>query len=64
LIRNDDEFERAIRYVLTNPARAGLTGWEWVWSTGADAGTTTGLHPSEYKSFAGDPALERRAPLG
>lgn len=54
LIRND-EFERAVRYVLTNPERAGLTGWKCVWSTGVDAGTTTGLHPSEYKSFAGDP---------
>jgi 3-oxoacyl-[acyl-carrier protein] reductase len=27
-------------------------------STGVDAGSTTGLHPSEYKSFAGDPGLE------
>jgi len=58
LIRNGDEFERAVRYVVTNPERAGLQGWEWVWSTGVDARTTTGLHPNEYKSFVGDPGLE------
>jgi len=45
LIRNGDEFERAVRYVLMNPERAGLKGWEWVWSTGVDARTTTGLEP-------------------
>ncbi len=40
LIRNENEFERAVRYVLENPVRAGLKNWEWVWSTGVDAHTT------------------------
>lgn len=30
LIRNKDELERAIRYVLNNPAMAGLRDWPWV----------------------------------
>jgi hypothetical protein len=29
--------------------------------TGVDSRTTTALHPNEYKSFVGDPALERGA---
>jgi len=32
LIRNGDEFDRAIRYVVENPAKAGLKNWTWVWS--------------------------------
>ena len=34
LIRNQDEFDRAIRYVIENPAKAGLKNWSWVWSAG------------------------------
>jgi len=30
-------------------------------TAGQETGGTTGLHPSEYKSFAGDPGLERGA---
>jgi REP element-mobilizing transposase RayT len=29
-IRNDEEFDRTVRYVLENPAKAGLTNWRWV----------------------------------
>ena len=29
-IRNDEEFERTVCYVLENPAKAGLTDWRWV----------------------------------
>jgi REP element-mobilizing transposase RayT len=43
LIRNGDEFERAVRYVLQNPESAGLKNWEWVWSTGVNARTTSAL---------------------
>jgi menaquinone-specific isochorismate synthase len=32
LIRNMTEFERAVRYVVENPSRAGLKNWPWVWS--------------------------------
>jgi REP element-mobilizing transposase RayT len=32
LIRNGGELDRAIRYVVSNPERAGLKGWRWVWS--------------------------------
>jgi menaquinone-specific isochorismate synthase len=32
LIRNVAEFDRAVRYVLENPSKAGLKDWPWVWS--------------------------------
>ncbi len=40
LIRNEGEFERAIRYVANNPAKANLKDWKWVWVCGRDAPTT------------------------
>ena len=43
LIRSEDEFKRALQYVLSNPERAGLKGWKWVWCAGEDARTTAGL---------------------
>jgi len=43
LIRSGDELERAVRYVVSNPERAGLKGWKWVWSAGGDARATAGL---------------------
>lgn len=30
LIRNEDELERAVGYVLNNPNAAGLTRWKWI----------------------------------
>jgi REP element-mobilizing transposase RayT len=36
LIRDGDELERAVRYVVRNPERAGLKGWRWVWSAGGE----------------------------
>jgi hypothetical protein len=30
LIRSEEEFERAIRYVTENPAKAQLKAWKWV----------------------------------
>jgi REP element-mobilizing transposase RayT len=42
LIRKEGELDRAIEYVVSNPARAGLDGWKWVWSAGMDARTTAG----------------------
>jgi REP element-mobilizing transposase RayT len=43
LIREEVELDRAIRYVLSNPERAGLKGWKWSWSAGMDTRTTAGL---------------------
>ncbi|MBZ5665584.1 MAG: transposase [Acidobacteriia bacterium] len=40
LIRSEGEFERAIRYVSENPAKAQLKDWKWVWVCGRDARTT------------------------
>jgi len=37
LIRNGDELGRAVRYVIGNPAKAGLENWPWVWSAGWEA---------------------------
>ena len=31
LIRNADELERTVRYVVENPMKAGLKDWKWVW---------------------------------
>jgi REP element-mobilizing transposase RayT len=40
LIRNDKEFDRAVKYVVDNPCKAGLEEWEWVWFRGQDAPAT------------------------
>src|ERR1700683_3423159 len=40
LIRGEEEFERAIRYVAENPAKANLSHWDWVWVRGRDARAT------------------------
>src|ERR1022692_1110215 len=40
LIRSQEEFERAVRYVEENPAKANLKHWKWVWVCGRDALTT------------------------
>ncbi len=34
LVRDQDEFERIIQYVLDNPAKANLKNWQWVWTSG------------------------------
>jgi putative DNA methylase len=43
LIRDENELERAVEYVVNNPAHAGLKDWTWVWCAGGDARTTAGL---------------------
>jgi REP element-mobilizing transposase RayT len=43
LIRDGDELERAVGYVVRNPEREGLKGRRWVWSAGGDARATAGL---------------------
>jgi REP element-mobilizing transposase RayT len=40
LIRDGDELNRAIRYVVENPAKAGLKNWTWVWSADGDVHAT------------------------
>ena len=40
LIRDEEEFERAIHYVSENPAKANLKDWKWVWVCERDARTT------------------------
>ena len=42
LIRDEQELERAMRYVSENPVKAGLRDWKWVWVCGRDARTTAG----------------------
>jgi len=42
MIRNEDELDRSIRYVLENPARAGLKNWIWVCSGDGDVRATAG----------------------
>jgi REP element-mobilizing transposase RayT len=46
LLRDEAEFQRAIRYVADNPAKAGLQSWPWVWVRGQDALATAGGTPA------------------
>lgn len=32
LVRNQEEFERIIQYVLDNPIKANLKNWQWIWA--------------------------------
>jgi len=34
IIRNDEDLERTIEYVLNNPTKAGLVDWPWVGRAG------------------------------
>jgi REP element-mobilizing transposase RayT len=40
LIRGEEGFERAVRYVAENPSKANLRHWKWVWVRGRDARAT------------------------
>ena len=42
LIRNEQEFSRAIRYVVENPVKAGLKNWPWVWCADSEVRATAG----------------------
>ena len=42
LIRKEGELDRAVGYVLSNPERAGLRDWKWVWSEGRETLSTAG----------------------
>lgn len=42
LIRREGEFDRAVQYVLSNPERAGLKNWTWVWAEGLETLSTAG----------------------
>jgi len=46
LLRDGGEFERAVRYVVENPAKAGLRDWRWVWVREQDARATAGEAPA------------------
>jgi REP element-mobilizing transposase RayT len=50
LVRDGEELRRAVQYVISNPERAGLGHWQWVWSAGEDACTTAGLEAGATKS--------------
>jgi REP element-mobilizing transposase RayT len=49
LLRDEVEFERAVRYVAENPEKAGLRNWRWVWVGGWDAHPTAGGTPALRK---------------
>ena len=46
LIRDQSEFERALRYVADNPVKAGLKDWRWMWVGGRGAHPTAGEAPA------------------
>jgi REP element-mobilizing transposase RayT len=43
LIRDGEEFRRAVDYVVRNPEKAGLTGWRWF-----GASSSAGVSPASY----------------
>jgi REP element-mobilizing transposase RayT len=49
LIRDESEFERAVRYVVETPEKAGLRNWRWVRVGGRDAHPTAGETPALRK---------------
>jgi REP element-mobilizing transposase RayT len=49
LIRDENEFEHAVRYVTENPEKARLQNWGWVWVGGRDAHPTAGGTPAQRK---------------
>jgi REP element-mobilizing transposase RayT len=49
LVRDEGEFERALRYIAENPAKARLQNWRWVWVGGRDAHPTAGETPALQK---------------
>ena len=62
LIRDADEFERAVRYVVSNPERAGLKNWKWVWCAGGDARATAGLETGATNLETGSTNQEEGTP--
>ncbi len=50
LLRDGDELSRAIRYIVENPAKAGLNNWPWVWSADGDVRATAGREASATTS--------------
>ena len=40
LVRDESDFDRAVRYGADNPVKARLQNWPWVWVWGQDAPTT------------------------
>ncbi len=42
LLRDESEFERAVKYTAENPTKAGLRNWKWLWVRGQGARATAG----------------------
>ena len=53
LIREEGEFDRAVQYVMSNPERAGLKNWKWVWAEGREALSTAGQETGGTKQTGG-----------
>ncbi len=49
LVRDEIEFDRAVRYVAENPEKAGFKSWRWVWVGGRGAHPTAGETPALRK---------------
>lgn len=52
LIRGEEEFERAVRYIAENPSKANLKFWKWVWVGGRDARPTAAEDGGATKASA------------
>src|SRR5436190_12559584 len=60
-IRSSKEFDRTIRYVLENPAKAGLVDWRWVPSY-PERLESAGEMPADCGRDARAPRRNRNAP--
>jgi menaquinone-specific isochorismate synthase len=56
LVRDESDFERAIQYVLENPAKAGLRDSRWVWGCGQLCGQDA------HTTAAGTATLQKHDP--
>jgi len=61
LIRNQAEFDRAVRYIQDNPVKAGLHNWPWVYVRGDDVVQATLAGGHKRKSWISKTSMCVRA---
>ncbi len=47
LVRDPEDLDRVVRYVVENPHRAGLENWKWVWRAAVDVAPASGRQPGQ-----------------
>jgi hypothetical protein len=62
LVRDADELQRTVQYVIENPAKAGLQDWKWVWVH--DAFRNAGFQPAPESRQDAGATVESRQDAG